>query len=65
MRTRALRAIGYAWAAPTTSSQPLHATFLIDARGNVRFQRISSDPFLDVDFIKAEAARVNRMLKTP
>ena len=43
-------------------SQPLHGTFLIDALGNVRFQRISADPFLDVEFIKGEAARVNRML---
>ena len=33
-------------------SQPLHGTFLIDAQGNVRFQRISADPFLDVEFIK-------------
>ena len=41
--------------------QPLHGTFLIDAQGNVRFQRISADPFLDVEFIKTEAARVNRM----
>ena len=44
-------------------NQPLHGTFLIDAQGNVRFQRISADPFLDVEFIKAEAARVNRMVK--
>ena len=43
--------------------QPLHGTFLIDAQGNVRFQRISADPFLDVEFIKAEAARVNRIVK--
>jgi peroxiredoxin len=43
-------------------SQPIHATVLIDARGNVRFQRISADPFLDVEFIKAEAERVNRIL---
>jgi peroxiredoxin len=42
--------------------QPLHGTFLIDAQGNVRFQRISADPFLDVDFIRTEAERVNRML---
>ena len=33
-------------------SQPLHGTFLIDAQGNVRFQRISADPFLDVEFIR-------------
>ena len=27
--------------------QPLHGTFLIDAEGDVRFQRISADPFLE------------------
>ena len=43
-------------------NQPLHGTFLIDAR-EIRFQRISADPFLDVDFIKAEAKRINRILK--
>ena len=43
-------------------NQPLHGTFLIDAQGNVRFQRISADPFLEVEFIKAEAARVNRIV---
>jgi peroxiredoxin/tetratricopeptide (TPR) repeat protein len=41
--------------------QPLHGTFLIDARGDVRFQRIAADPFLDVEFLKAEAARINRL----
>ncbi len=40
---------------------PLHAVYLIDARGEVRFQRVSADPFLDVDFLKGEAARVNRL----
>ena len=44
-------------------NQPLHGCFLIDAEGNVRYQRISSEPFLEVDFIKAEAARVNGLLK--
>jgi peroxiredoxin len=44
-------------------NQPLHGTFLIDAQGNVRFQRISADPFLEVEFIKAEAARVTRIVK--
>jgi peroxiredoxin len=43
--------------------QPLHGTFLIDAEGNARYQRISAEPFLDVDFIKAESARVNRLVK--
>jgi peroxiredoxin len=42
--------------------QPLHGTFLIDAEGNVRFQRIAADPFLDVEFIKTEAARVKRIV---
>ncbi len=41
---------------------PLHGAFLIDKRGDVRFQRISADPFLDVEFLKAEAARVNRLV---
>jgi alkyl hydroperoxide reductase subunit AhpC len=45
-------------------SQPLHGTFLIDARSDVRFQRIAADPFLDVEFIKAEAARVDRIVKS-
>jgi peroxiredoxin len=44
-------------------SQPLHATFLIDSQGNVRFQRISADPFLDVEFIKTEAERVSRIVE--
>lgn len=43
--------------------QPLHGTFLIDAEGNIRYQNISSEPFLDVAFIKAEAERVNRITK--
>lgn len=43
---------------------PLHGTFLIDASGNVRFQRISAEPFLDAEFIKSEAARVNRLIRT-
>lgn len=41
---------------------PLHGTFLIDGQGNIRFQRISADPFLDVEFIKKEAARVRKMV---
>ena len=43
--------------------QPMHGTFLIDAQGNVRFQRVSAEPFLDVEFIKTEAARVSRLVK--
>ena len=37
---------------------PMHGTFLIDAKGDVRFQRIGPEPFLDVDFLKAEAKRL-------
>jgi len=46
-------------------AMPLHGAFLIDARGMVRFQRISSEPFLDVEFLKGEAARVNRLTRPP
>ncbi len=42
-------------------SVPLHAVYLIDGRGQVRFQKVTHDPFLDVDFLKGEAARVNRL----
>ena len=45
--------------------QPLHGTFLIDRDGNVRYQRVSSEPFLDTDFMKAEVERVNRLLTDP
>ncbi len=44
-------------------NQPLHGCFLIDPEGNVRYQQISAEPFLEVEFIKAEAARVNGLLK--
>jgi peroxiredoxin/tetratricopeptide (TPR) repeat protein len=44
-------------------SQPLHGTFLVDARGDVRYQRVSADPFLDVEFIRTEAERVDRNLR--
>lgn len=43
-------------------NQPLHGTFLLDNQGRVRFQRISADPFLDVDFLKAEAERISRVV---
>jgi alkyl hydroperoxide reductase subunit AhpC len=44
-------------------NQPLHGTILIDAEGKIRFERISADPFLEVDFIKSEAGRVNRIVE--
>jgi peroxiredoxin len=43
--------------------QPLHGTFLIDGNGKVRFQKISADPFLEVEFLKGEAERVNRLTR--
>lgn len=40
---------------------PLHGIFLIDRDGMVRYRRISSDPFLDIEFVKRELARMNRL----
>jgi peroxiredoxin len=44
-------------------SQPLHGIFLIDRQRKVRFQRVSADPFMEVEFIKGEAQRVARILE--
>lgn len=44
---------------------PLHATFLIDRDGKVRWHRISADPFTDFAFLKEELARVNRLTARP
>jgi len=41
--------------------RPLHGVFLIDARGAVRFRRVSAEPFLDVAFLLGEAARLGRL----
>ncbi len=43
--------------------RPLHGAFLIDARGDVRFLRVSADPFLDVEFLKNEADRIGRLVR--
>jgi peroxiredoxin len=40
---------------------PLHGIFLIDRDGMVRYRRISSDPFLDIEFVKRELSRMNRL----
>ena len=37
---------------------PLHGTFLIDARGHVRWQDIGFEPFMEVDFLLEEADRL-------
>ena len=39
-------------------NQPLHATFLIDAQGDIRWQDISHKPFMDVDFLIKESKRL-------
>ncbi|HKQ40046.1 MAG TPA: peroxiredoxin family protein [Verrucomicrobiae bacterium] len=41
---------------------PLHGTFLVDGKGLVRWQDISFDPFVDVDFLLKES---QRLLKLP
>ena len=38
--------------------QPLHGTFLIDARGQVRWQDISHEPFTDANFVLEESKRL-------
>ncbi len=37
---------------------PLHGTFVIDASGNVRWQDISYEPFMDPKFVLGEAIRL-------
>jgi peroxiredoxin len=39
-------------------NQPLHGTFLIDARGQVRWQDISHEPFTDASFVLEESKRL-------
>ncbi len=42
--------------------QPLHGTFLLDAKGRVRWQDVGHEPFTDVDFLLKES---ERLLKLP
>ena len=37
---------------------PLHGTFLIDAKGYVRWQDVSYEPFMESKFLLAEAKRL-------
>lgn len=37
---------------------PLHGTFLIDGKGQIRWQDISYDPFMDVEFLLNESKRL-------
>ncbi len=38
--------------------RPLHGTFLVDARGQVRWQDIGAEPYTDVKFLLGEAKRL-------
>ena len=38
--------------------QPLHGTYLIDSKGQVRWHDISYEPFMEPDFVLKEAARL-------
>lgn len=38
--------------------RPLHGTFLVDAKGRVRWQDIGAEPFMEVEFLLAEARRL-------
>ena len=38
--------------------QPLHGTFLIDAKGKIRWQDISYEPFMDHEFLLKESQRL-------
>ena len=38
--------------------QPLHGTFLIDAKGKIRWQDIGFEPFMDHEFLLKEARRL-------
>ena len=44
---------------------PLHGTFLIDGKGLVRWQDISYDPFVDVDFLLKESQRLLKLPAAP
>ena len=39
-------------------NQPLHGTFLIDGEGRDLWHDVSYDPFMDVDFVLEESARL-------
>lgn len=39
-------------------SMPLHGTFLVDARGKVRWQDISYEPFTDIEWLVGESRRL-------
>lgn len=46
-------------------SQPLHGTFLIDPSGQVLWQDISYEPFMDAEFLLKEAPRLLNLQQAP
>jgi len=38
--------------------KPLHATFVVDGAGRVRWQDISFEPFMDANFVLTEGQRL-------
>jgi peroxiredoxin len=42
-------------------NQPLHGTFVIDGLGRVRWQDIGAEPFMDVEFLLSEVARLEKL----
>jgi peroxiredoxin/tetratricopeptide (TPR) repeat protein len=44
---------------------PLHGTFLVDARGKVRWQDISYEPFTEIEWLVAESRRLLALAPAP
>lgn len=42
-------------------NKPLHGTFLVDGNGQIRWQHISYEPFMKVDFLLEEAQRLLKL----
>jgi alkyl hydroperoxide reductase subunit AhpC len=38
--------------------QPLHGTFVLNAKGQILWSDISADPFMDIDFLIKESRRL-------
>ncbi len=45
--------------------RPLHGTFVLDAAGQIRWQDIGAEPFMDADFVLNEAQRLLSWDKKP
>jgi peroxiredoxin len=42
-------------------NQPLHGTFVVDAKGRVRWQDLGAEPFMDIEFLLRESKRLLAM----